>query len=206
MGKVFIYWDNSNVFISAQAVASEREGPSALARVRVDFRNMLRLAAADRPIHRALAVGSIPPELRIVWNRLENEGVAVQLLERGALGGGEQGVDQLLQTAMLRDALDFNGDPGVVVLLTGDGQGFVDGVGFYADLRRMHRKGWQVEVLLWRHSCNRAMREWVEENGRFIALDDFYESVTFLVGAAPGQPVADARYAKPVDMARRTGA
>ena len=36
--------------------------------------------------------------------------------------------------------------------------------------------------------------------------NDFYESVTFLVGAAPGQPVADARYAKPVDMARRTGA
>ena len=85
---------------------------------------MLELACAGREIEHAIAVGSIPPELRHVWNRLENEGVTVQLLERGALQGREQSVDQLLQTAMLRDALDYNGDPGIVVLLTGDGSGF----------------------------------------------------------------------------------
>ena len=50
--------------------------------------------------------------------------------------GREQGVDQTLQTAMLRDAFDHNGSPGIAVLLTGDGSGFVDGVGFHADLER----------------------------------------------------------------------
>ena len=130
MDKVFVYWDNSNIFISSQQVAAEREGDSARYRVRLDFRRLLELACAEREIEHAIAVGSIPPKLRHVWNRLENEGVTVQLLERGALQGREQGIDQLLRTAMLCDALDYNGDPGIVVLLTGDGSGFADGVGF----------------------------------------------------------------------------
>ena len=200
MKKVFIYLDNSNIFISSQEAAAEREGEVARARVRIHFRNLLALAHAGRPIERAIAVGSIPPELRQVWNRLENEDVEVQLLERGALQGSEQGVDQVLQTIMLRDTVDYNGVPGIAVLLTGDGSGFVDGVGFHADIERMHSRGWDIEVLSWRHSCNRRMREWAEENGKFIALDDFYNSITFLEGAWPGQPVADPRYAEPLQL------
>ena len=204
MKKVFIYLDNSNIFISAQEAAAEREGEAARSRVRIHFRNLLALAHASRPIERAISVGSIPPELRQVWNRLENEDVEVQLLERGALQGSEQGVDQVLQTIMLRDTVDYNGVPGIAVLLTGDGSGFVDGVGFHADIERMHGRGWDIEVLSWRHSCNRRMREWAEENGKFIALDDFYNSITFLEGAWPGQPVADPRYAEPLQLDLRS--
>ena len=200
MKKVFIYVDNSNIFISAQEAAAEREGEAARSRVRIHFRNLLALAHAGRPIERAISVGSIPPELRQVWNRLENEDVEVQLLERGALHGSEQGVDQVLQTIMLRDTVDYNGAPGIAVLLTGDGSGFVDGVGFHADIERMHGKGWDIEVLSWRHSCNRRMREWAEAYGKFIALDDFYNSITFLEGAWPGQPVADPRYVEPLQL------
>ena len=203
MDKVFIYRDNSKVFISAQQVAIEREGETARPRVRIHFRNLLELASAGREIEHAVAVGSIPPELGLVWNVLENEGVAVQKLERGLMQGREQGVDQALQTVMLRDGFDYNGDPGIAVLLTGDGAGFDDGVGFHADLERMHRRGWWIEVLSWRHSCNRRMREWAETNGTFVALDDFYDSITFLERPEPGEPVADRRYAVPVDLTKR---
>lgn len=203
MKKVFVYWDNSNIFISTKDVAAEMEGEAARFRVRIDFRNLLELARAGREIEHAVAVGSIPPELRHVWNRLENAGVAVQLLERGALRGGDHGVDQTLQTAMLRDALDHNRDPGTAVLLTGDGAGFDSGVGFHADLKRMHQKGWRIEVLSWRRSCNRRMREWAEENGKFVALDDFYRSVTFLERPAPGEPLANVRLPVPVDLSKR---
>lgn len=203
MDKVFIYWDNSNIFISAQQVAIEREGEAARYRMRIDFRNLLNLACAGREIEHATAVGSVPPELRHVWNRLENEGVTVQLLERGTMHGREQGVDQALQTVMLRDGFDYNGNPGIAVMLTGDGAGFDDGVGFHADLERMRRRGWRIEVLSWRHSCNRRMREWAEEHGKFIALDDFYESITFLEMPAPGQPIAEPRSAVPLDLKKR---
>ena len=202
MKKVFVYWDNSNIFISAKEVAAEMEGEAARFRVRIDFWNLLELARAGREIEHAVALGSIPPELRHVWNRLENAGVTVQLLERGALRG-DHGVDQTLQTAMLRDALDHNGDPGTAVLLTGDGAGFDSGVGFHADLKRMHQRGWRIEVLSWRRSCNRRMREWAEENGKFVALDDFYESVTFLERPAPGEPLANVRLPVPVDLSKR---
>jgi hypothetical protein len=201
--KVFIYWDNSNIFISAQQVAIEREGETVRYRARIHFRNLLELVCSGREIEHAVAVGSVPPELRHVWNRLEGEGIFVHLLERGAMEGREQGVDQTLQTAMLRDSLDYNGDPGIVVMLTGDGAGFTDGVGFHADLGRMHRRGWRIEVLSWRHSCNLRMREWAEENGIFVALDDFYDSVTFLEPPAAGQPIANPRYAVPIDLSRR---
>lgn len=203
MDKVFIYWDNSNIFISAQEAAVEREGGTARWRVRIDFHNLLTLAHGARPVQRAIAVGSIPPELRHVWNRMENEGVDVHLLERGAAHGREQGVDQLLQTFMLRDAVDYNGDPGIAVMLTGDGSGFIDGVGFHADLERMHRKGWRIELLSWRHSCKRRMREWTEAHGTFVALDDFYDNITFLAPPAPGRPLADPRDATPLDLAKR---
>ena len=201
--KAFIYWDNSNIFIGAQHVAVEREGEGARARVRVHFGHLLELARAGRPIGHATAVGSVPPELRHVWNRLENEGVSVQRFERGSLHGREQGVAQALQTAMLRNGFDYNGDPGIAVMLTGDGAGFHDGVGFHADLERMRRRGWRVEVLSWRHSCNRGMREWAEANGSFVTLDDFYESITFLEVPAPGQPAAAPRYAASVDLGKR---
>ena len=203
MEKVFIYWDNSNIFISAREVAAEREGRDARYRVRIDFRNLLTLASAGRPIEHAVVVGSIPPELRHVWNRLEGEGVTVQLFERGAIGGREQAVDHALQTAMLRDGYDHNGHPGIAVLLTGDGAGFHDGVGFQADLERMFSRGWEIEVISWRHSCNNRMRRWAERNGRFIALDDFYESVTCLEPSAPGQTVAGPRYPSEVDFSKR---
>ena len=75
MDKVFVYWDNSNIFISAQEAATEREGDAVRYRVRLHFRHLMELACAGRDIERAIAVGSIPPELRHVWNRLENEGI-----------------------------------------------------------------------------------------------------------------------------------
>ena len=66
----------------------------------------------------------------------------------------------------------------------------------------MRLRGWHIEVLSWRHSCNRRMREWTEENGKFIALGDFYDSVTFLERSAPGEPLAAPRCAVPVDLNR----
>ena len=67
----------------------------------------------------------------------------------------------------------------------------------------MHKRGWRIEVISWRHSCNNRMRRWAERNGKFIALDDFYESVTLLEPPAPGRPVADPRHPVPLDLSKR---
>ena len=205
MDSVFIYWDNSNIFHEAQRLAEEgAEGANARYRVRINFDNLLRLAHADRPMQRAIAAGSVPPELRQLWNRMESNGVEVQLFDRGSPESGEQEMpDRLLQPRMLEDALDFNGNPGVVVLLTGDGAGYLEGAGFHSTLERMHRRGWRVEILSWAHPCNQRMRRWAEENGGFVALDEFYEAITFLEPSRPGFEFASGRDSAALDLSYR---
>jgi len=179
MKKVFIFLDNSNIFISAKAVALEKEGQDAMYNIRISFDRLLRLASADRPIEFAIAVGSIPPQLRHVWNRLSQAGITVELFERGSQSEKEQAVDQALQVHMLRKAFDYNGNTGTIVMLTGDGKGFLEGAGFHADLERMHRKGWNIEVLAWEKTCNKNLKEWTKNIGIFVPLEDFYDSITF---------------------------
>ena len=206
MNKVFIYWDNSNIFHEAQRYAEQKqEGAEARYRVRINFDNLLRLAHAGRPIEKALAVGSIPPEVRQLWNRIENSGVKVRLFDRGLLASSEQDVpDRLLQLQMLEDALDYNGNPGVVVLLTGDGAGYQEGAGLYTTLQRMHTRKWRIEVISWKHSCNKRMREWAEANGLFVALDDFYSAITFMEPSRAGHEMAAARDSAPIDLSKRS--
>lgn len=205
MDKVFIYWDNSNIYHEAQRLAEERNGtPGARYLIRIHFERIMELASAGREVERAVAAGSVPPEMQQLWNRLENSGVEVQLFNRGDSGSGEQQVpDQVLQLRMLKDALLYNGDPGICVLLTGDGAGYERGEGFHSALELMHQKGWRIEILSWRHSCNRRMRLWAEENGAFVALDDYYESITFREPSRPGHKLAAARDAAPLDLSLR---
>ena len=205
MNEVFVYWDNSNIFHEAQRFAEERdEGPSARYRVRVNFDNLLRLAHAGRPLKKALAAGSVPPELRQLWNRMENQGVEVSLFDRGDPMRGEQDMpDRILQLRMLEDALDYSGDPGIAVLLTGDGSGYLEGAGFHSTLERMHSRGWRVEILSWAHSCNRRMREWAERNGVFVRLDDLYEAITMMDPSRPGHEFAQPRRSASLDLSGR---
>ena len=51
---------------------------------------------------------------------------------------------------------------------------------FHADMERMHAAGWGVEVVSWQRSCRRTLREWATAKGKFIPLDGYYKSVTFL--------------------------
>ena len=206
--RVVIYWDNSNIFYGAQDEAVEREGEDARRRVRINFENILRLAHADRSVEKALVAGSIPPSLRAVWDQMRGQGVEVRLFDRGVTPGaddpGEREVpDGILQLRMLEDTVDYNGSPGVAVMLTGDGKGFHAGVGFHRTLERMHRKGWKVEILSWGNSCNQRMRKWAEEAGVFVALDDFYNSVTFLKSSGEEYPVADPRESSELDLSQR---
>ena len=205
MDRVFIYWDNSNIFHEAQRLAEESgEGPGARFRVRIHFENMLRLAHADRPVQKALAAGSVPPEMRQLWNRMESRGVEVRSFDRGTPDRSEQDIpDRVLQLRMLEDALDYKGDPGVVVLVTGDGAGYLEGAGFHSTLERMHRRGWRVEILSWAHATNQRMRRWAEANGIFVSLDDFYEAITFMEPSRPGFELAPARDAADLDLSRR---
>src|SRR5262249_22216027 len=162
---------NSNIFIPTQQVATQREGAIAAKAVRIHFENLFSLAVANRKIAGAVCVGSVPPELDAVWERLRETGIEVELYERGSETGKEQGVDQCLQVHMLRALADASG-PSIAVLLTGDGKGYYDGIGFHADLERMQKKGWGIEVVSWDIACNKRLSAWAQQDGAYIPLEN----------------------------------
>lgn len=179
--RVHIIWDNSNIFISGRSVSDKLEYNKS-ASFRIKFDALVDLAANNRPIEQVFCVGSVPPPTDAVWGHIQQKtGKKPELYERGAASGKEQAVDQALQARMLRLGYDFD-PPETVVLMSGDGSGFEEGIGFFADIKRLHKVGWNVEVLAWKDHCKREMRQWVEENGLFVPLDEFYSSITFLHG------------------------
>ena len=185
---VYLFWDNSNIFIPAKYASHTRDGLLLDSQIRIEFDNLYILALAGRSLARGICVGSVPPELERVWSRLRRTGVDVELYERGAQGGKEQAVDQALQVHMLRALADS--DPAVAVLLTGDGAGYDEGAGFHADLERMAKRGWGVEVLAWDSACSSRLKEWAQEFGVYIPLESHYDSVTFIQGGRTSTPVS----------------
>jgi hypothetical protein len=176
--RVHIIWDNSNIFLSGRSVCDKLEYKPA--DFRINFENLIDLAADNRPIEQVFCVGSVPPPTDSVWGHIERKtGKKPELYERGAASGKEQAIDQALQTRMLRLGYDYD-PPETLVLLTGDGSGFEEGTGFFADAKRLHRIGWAVEIVAWKDHCKRVMSDWAQANGVFVPLDNFYGSVTFL--------------------------
>ena len=186
---VRVFWDNSNIFIPAQTIAARVDGPYAGRRLRIHFENLFRLAHAGRSVGSGIFVGSrstVPPT---IVERLRALKLSVEFYERGLLSRTEQGVDQCLQVHMLRAATDVE-VPGVAVLLTGDGAGYADGLGYHADLERLFKLGWGIEVLAWEEAASPALRRWAESVGVFVSLDKYFQSVTFVEGGRSATPLS----------------
>ena len=236
---VYVYWDQSNIFIEAQRMADKLDrnfGDDVAYRIHIDFRKLLHLARENRLVAKAVTAGSVPPEMKEVWENLRSSGVRTEIIDWKETGNAERelpdrkllhlarenrlvakavtagsvppemkevwenlrssGVrteiidwketgnaerelpDLHLQREMLMDGM-LN-KPGTAVLLTGDGAGWAYNKGFLPVLKAMKQRGWQIELLSWSHSCNTRLRQWVVQNGHFTNLDTFYPSITFL--------------------------
>lgn len=195
--KCSIFIDMSNMFSSlGKTMATTGMGLDRGCiprRLRLHFGNLLRLAAGKHEIVTMFCVTSTEDEVDMVRYvpKLRELGVEVKILERGGSSGTEQGVDQTLQVQMLRTAIDSMDDPGIVVLLTGDGAGAEKGEGFLADLQRIVRCGSKVRVLAWRCSCATRLRAWAREHGEFVELDNYYSRITFVEGGRKVTPLPD---------------
>lgn len=177
---MFIFWDNSNIHISGLEVMKEKEPDQPRELFRTNFKNLFELVRNNRTIESAYFSGSVPPPNNLLWSHIQNLGINLQLLNKTSEGTEQESVDMSLQTMMLRTAIDNIGSPSTIAVLTGDGAGKQLGEGFLTDLKRIKTMGWEIEVYAWESSCNRHLKQFAEENGKFISLDDYYYSITFL--------------------------
>ena len=195
---VHLFWNNSNLFARAQDTCDPKLGggkePGQRLALRLEFAAMFDFASAGRTVEKAVAVGSIPPGMAAIWERLGKAGLIVDLQERGAASGKEQGVDQALQLEMMRSLVDRK-NPAVAVLLTGDG-------GFRPDVDRLLDGGWGVEVLSFSNGFSPKLRKIAVGHGgrgKYVDLDPWYDRLTYLQD--PGWKIV--RPAKPLDLAGR---
>lgn len=185
---MFIFWDNSNIHYSGlESVYPIIEPGKPRGIYRTYFKNLFELVRNGRVIDGAYAAGSVPPPSDELWVYLQNLGIDMTLLDKTAAGKEQDSVDMSLQTNMFRVALDNK--PNTMALLTGDGSGGALGKGFLADLQRIHRLGWNIEVYAWETTCNRYLKKFAEENGIFVPLEKYYFSITFLKGERVVSPL-----------------
>lgn len=181
MEKVYIVWDNSNIHYGGlDHVFPIKEPDQPRELYRTHFLNLLNLVVAGRTIGDIYFVGSTPPDTDSIWNYLDSIGIKHETIPRSAGGGENNTTDHLLQSKMLR--LGFEPDKGTIALLSGDGAGIYKNEGFFADLKRLHSVGWNIEVYAWDENCHKDMRAYAEANWKFTSLNSYYYHITFLQG------------------------
>jgi hypothetical protein len=198
---VHIFWDNSNLFARMQETCDDRDGgglePGHRLDARINFRAMFEFARAGRTVEKAVAAGSIPPDLKALWVRLGKVGMIVDLQERGAQSGKEIAVDEALELEMLKSVLDRD-KPAVAVLVSGDG-------GFRPTLDRMLNAGWGVEVLSFSKGFSSKLVQiarGTSGRGKYVRLDPWYNQLTYrqeLTDTAPRL----VRESEPLDLKGR---
>jgi hypothetical protein len=195
---VHIFWDHSNLFARMQDTCDDRKGGGEEVGHRLDarlsFPAVFNFARCGRTVERAVAVGSVPPDLVAIWERLGEVGLIIDLQERGAQTGKEQGVDQALQLEMMNSVIDRD-TPAVAVLLTGDG-------GFRSSVDRMLRRGWGVEVLSFSRGFARNLRGIARNShgrGKYVDLDPWYRQLVYLQDINGGA----IRHTEPLDTTGR---
>jgi uncharacterized LabA/DUF88 family protein len=177
---VHLFWDNSNLFARMQDTCDDRKDGTGLEAgrrldARLNFRNIFEFARAERTVEKAVAVGSVPPGLMALWEKLGKVGMIVGLQERGAESGKEQAVDEALALEMLTSLVDRE-QPAVAVLLSGDG-------GFRPYVDRLLKKGWGVEVCCFSKGFSSKLTRIATGSGgrgKYVRLDPWYFQLTYL--------------------------
>ena len=189
MSMVHIFWDNSNIhFVGLNTVFPLKEPGVDRELFRTYFKNLFDLAHRGRQVGKAYLAGSIPPDSDALWAHIRSLNVRVELLKR-TNANKENANDVSIQANMLRTAFDRAGTNDTFVVLTGDGAGKALGIGFLADLERISKQGFGIEVISWDAGCNRALKSFAEDKGRFIPLEAYYDQITF---------IKNGRFAKPL--------
>ena len=175
---VYLFFDFSNIGISARYAASINGDGLIASDVRIHCQNLRQFVERDRFWAGGYAAAGLTGDPTRIQNRFDSAGIRFEVFERGNKTGCEQAVDQAIQNQMYR-LVATEAKPGVVVLASGDGNGHENGEGFLPPLQLLKRNGFDVEVMSWEHSLHPSLGSWATQNGSLIYLDDWYEELTF---------------------------
>lgn len=202
---VYVFVDNSNLFIEGKKAVADREALGTwrlqrsyreLQEMRLDYGALINNILGDRKLGQApFIVGTRPPQSDSLWRSWREQGMAVEVLDRNCINQ-EKAVDATL----IVEAMEvlYTKEKGVVVLIAGDGD-------FKPLLHKVIAKGWETEVYFWRRGetsdeitfgapASRtepqpvvaATNAWMMSSSllKFNALETLYKTFTFATGPA----------------------
>jgi len=150
---VYLFIDNSNVYIQGKKVTARREDVNEHL-VQIDYGKLVETAQDGRRMGAVpVVVGSIPPPKDTIWAKLRNLGYSVTVFERNFLNR-EKEVDSEVSLRISDTIHSYV--PGTVVLIAGDGD-------YGPIFRRVLDKNWRIEIWFWTDGnkilmfCNRVI-------------------------------------------------
>jgi len=179
--KIFVFVDNSNIFIGAQQTA---EGPDHTIRMNVE--NLVEVVEQGRATGARIVVGSTPPATNAIWQRWKGLGYQVRLGLRETKEGKQREVfvDDALHATMAKFILDpaIKGKSNTFVLLSGDGNDNEGFCTFPTLLKGCIDKGILVEVWAWKNSFSKNYFKLQQQHPEFVTLrylDDFRDKIAW---------------------------
>lgn len=175
---LYLYVDNSNVWIEGRRVAAVRNGlaPSLDDALRdnvcdmswnYDFGRLYNLACPpEEKLGRTALFGSTPPPSDSIWEIARSQGFEVRLFPRN-LQNKEKQVDNAIGTLILEDSYEHMQPGDTVVLMAGDGD-------FVPNLESVRRRGFKVRLMFWSRASG-ALRAVADE---FVNLDRHFDELT----------------------------
>lgn len=188
---LYVYVDNSNIWIEGQRIQAVRQGLApdvrTALRARVvapwtyDFGRLYELACPPgEQIGRSILYGSRPPANDSIWQRARDAEFQVEVFDRSIHTNKEKQVDIALSTTMLEDSFIHmkadNSD--IAVLVAGDGD-------FLPTIRSFQNRGIGIRVVSWAHAASHELRDTADE---FVELDPHFDYLTHPRQAADAPP------------------
>ena len=176
---IWIYVDNSNIWIGAKKLASKVKGfqSSKDHRVRINIGNLTDVVSKSRDVKTGTLYGSEPPQIDSVWDKIrEHKHWTVKTKKKSYLTHKEKEVDAQLLVDVTEVACTTPvSERSTIVLITGD-----------ADMcpaveKIMEYDGWKVEIYTWQDSLSRRLKTLSKRNENVICepLDNHMTEVVF---------------------------
>lgn len=180
---LYVYVDNSNIWIEGQRIQAVRTGLVANIRAALahkvtapwtyDFGRLYGLLCPPGvPVGRSILFGSRPPDNDSIWQRVRDADFQVVTFDRSPITHKEKQVDVALSTTMMEDSFTYMkaADGDTVVLAAGDGD-------FLPTISSLQDRGLRVRVVSWSHAVSRQLRDAADE---FIELDSHFDYLTWV--------------------------
>ncbi|KAI8588375.1 hypothetical protein BDZ88DRAFT_197335 [Geranomyces variabilis] len=174
-----LYFDNSNVFISAQQhAAKEYKFVVPDTRCRIEQGELVKLACGERKAIRKTLYGSEPPALDTVWKAIRSKSIEVNHFRRSTWNNREKQTDGALIADAVEDIAllkDKAGPDRAVIIIRGDED-------MLPVLCKAVDHEWRIDIWSFRLALASKLLTFQKENPSVVNIkyiDDHFKTVSF---------------------------